>query len=121
MQNPSVSDGLDLFKTTHNRPFSFFSNVFMPRSLVRFGGVQNRCWLTNVFMYGSSTQWIGSLLDFVVSLFWFNPFIYLYRNALIEIHEYQADEAVINRFKDPIGYQEILFSQLAVSRSIRVW
>lgn len=29
-------------------------------------------------------------------LFWFNPGIYLMRNELIDVHEYQADESVIN-------------------------
>ncbi|MEM9337984.1 MAG: peptidoglycan DD-metalloendopeptidase family protein, partial [Bacteroidota bacterium] len=37
------------------------------------------------------------------------------RRALIEIHEYQADEAVLRRYNDPEGYQEILFSQLGTA------
>ncbi|MEQ9467655.1 MAG: peptidoglycan DD-metalloendopeptidase family protein [Ekhidna sp.] len=100
-----------LYKTSHARPFSFFSNVFMPKSLFgaeAFGQIlAHEC--VHVRQFHSVDRLV---LDFVVSLFWFNPFIYLYRNALIEIHEYQADEAVVKRFKDPIGYQEILFSQL---------
>lgn len=100
-----------LFKTSHKRPFSFFSNVFIPTDLFgsdAFGQIlAHEC--VHVRQFHSMDR---LLLDFVGSLFWFNPFIYLYRNALIEIHEYQADEAVVKRFKDPIGYQEILFSQL---------
>lgn len=100
-----------LFKTSHERPFSFFSNVFMPKTL--FGSDAFRQILAHECVHVRQFHSVDRLLlDFVVSLFWFNPFIYLYRNALIEIHEYQADEAVVRRFNDPIGYQEILFSQL---------
>lgn len=100
-----------LFKISQDRPFSFFSNVFMPKSLFGTDAFEqilaHEC--EHVRRYHSIDR---LLMDFVVSLFWFNPFIYLYRNALIEIHEFQADEVVLDRFKDPVGYQEILFSQL---------
>lgn len=100
-----------LFKTSHSRPFSFFSNVFIPESL--FDSDDFDQVLAHECVHVKQRHSLDRLLlDFVVSLFWFNPFMYLYRNALIEIHEYQADEAVVNRFKDPIRYQEILFSQL---------
>lgn len=100
-----------LFKISQDRPFSFFSNVFMPKSL--FGTEAFDQILAHECEHVRQLHSIDRLLmDFVVSLFWFNPFIYLYRNALIEIHEFQADEVVLNRFNDPVGYQEILFSQL---------
>ncbi|MEP1034977.1 peptidoglycan DD-metalloendopeptidase family protein [Ekhidna sp.] len=100
-----------LFKISQDRPFSFFSNVFMPKSL--FGTEAFEQILAHECEHVRQLHSIDRLLtDFIVSLFWFNPFIFLYRNALIEIHEFQADEVVLNRFKDPVGYQEILFSQL---------
>ncbi|MEO9483553.1 MAG: peptidoglycan DD-metalloendopeptidase family protein [Ekhidna sp.] len=100
-----------LFKISQDRPFSFFSNIFMPRSLFETEAFEQI--LAHECEHVRQFHSIDRLLtDFVVSLFWFNPFMYLYRNALIEIHEFQADEVVLNRFKDPVGYQEILFSQL---------
>ena len=104
-----------LFKISHDRPFSFFSNVFMPKSI--FGTDAFDQILAHECEHVRQLHSIDRLImDFVVSLFWFNPFIYLYRNALIEIHEFQADEVVLNRFKDPVGYQEILFSQLQTAQ-----
>ncbi len=109
--NPIRKRWFKLYKTTHGRPFSFFSNVFIPGWL--FGSDAFEPILSHECVHVKQLHSLDRLLlDFVVSLFWFNPFIYLYRNALIEIHEYQADAAVIHRFKDPVGYQEILFSQL---------
>lgn len=104
-----------LFKISQDRPFSFFSNVFMPKTL--FGSESFEQILAHECEHVKQRHSLDRLLvDFVVSLFWFNPFIYLYRNALIEIHEFQADEVVLNRFKDPVGYQEILFSQLQTAQ-----
>ncbi|GAB4237115.1 MAG: hypothetical protein Tsb0034_12070 [Ekhidna sp.] len=112
---PFKREGFTLFKTSQPRPFSFFSNVFIPKSL--FGSKAFDQVLAHECVHVRLVHSMDRLmLDFVVSLFWFNPFIYLYRNALIEIHEYQADEGVIRRFQDPVGYQEVLFSQLQTSR-----
>ena len=108
---PILKKWFTLFKTSQNRSFSFFSNVFIPRWL--FGTDAFDQVLAHECVHVRQLHSVDRLLlDFVVSLFWFNPFIYLYRNALIEIHEYQADEAVVKEFKDPIAYQEILYSQL---------
>ena len=103
-----------LFKISQPRPFSFFSNVFIPEQI--FGTSSFDQILAHECVHVKQRHSYDRLLmDFLVSLFWFNPFIYWYRNALIEIHEFQADAAVIRRFKDPVGYQEILFSQLQVA------
>ncbi len=100
-----------LFKTTHTLPFSFFSNVFIPKK--DFGSAAFDQILTHECVHVRQMHSLDRLLvDFLVSLFWFNPFIYLYRNALIEVHEYEADAAVIRQYGDPIGYQEMLFAQL---------
>ncbi|MEQ9405165.1 MAG: peptidoglycan DD-metalloendopeptidase family protein [Cyclobacteriaceae bacterium] len=100
-----------LFKTSQIHPFSFLTNVFIPGKI--FGTdsfdqiLEHEC--EHVRQYHSIDR---LLVDFMAALFWFNPFMYLYRKALIEIHEYQADAAVLKKFADPIGYQEVLFSQL---------
>ncbi len=100
-----------LFKTNLPQPFSFMKNVFIPKSVFGTNAyapiLAHEC--AHVRYWHSADR---LLVDFLVSLFWFNPFVYLYRNALIEVHEFQADEAVLRQFGDPVGYQEMLFSQL---------
>jgi len=48
------------------------------------------------------------LLQAVKTLQWFNPFVWLLENDLKAIHEYQADEAVINQGIDAKQYQQLL-------------
>ncbi len=100
-----------LFKTTRPSPFSFFSNVFIPKAVFDTPAfeqiLEHEC--VHVRQLHSLDR---LLLDLLVALFWFNPFIYWYRKALIEVHEFQADAQVIKRFNSRIAYQEILFAQL---------
>jgi len=58
------------------------------------------------------------LIEVLVILFWFNPFIYWYRKSIREIHEYLADEAVLDDGFDKINYQQLLFKQASDNRFI---
>jgi len=48
------------------------------------------------------------LLEVVKVLQWFNPFVWFLENDLKTLHEYQADEAVINQGIDAKQYQQLL-------------
>ncbi|MDA3953258.1 MAG: M56 family metallopeptidase [Bacteroidales bacterium] len=58
------------------------------------------------------------LIEVLVILFWFNPFIYWYRKSIREIHEYLADQAVVENGHDHIDYQKLLLSQVTDNRFI---
>ncbi|MDK2978736.1 MAG: hypothetical protein PWP52_1450 [Bacteroidales bacterium] len=58
------------------------------------------------------------IIEVLVILFWFNPFIYGYRKSIREVHEYLADEAVLRNGFDKISYQQLLFKQASGSRFI---
>lgn len=57
-------------------------------------------------------------VEVFVILFWFNPFIYWYRKSIREVHEYLADQAVVENGFDRIDYQQLLFNQVSGSRFI---
>lgn len=42
---------------------------------------------------------------------WFNPFIWLYKRSLKELHEYLADREVLAQGFDPFTYKRVLFEQ----------
>jgi hypothetical protein len=42
---------------------------------------------------------------------WFNPFVWLYRDALRDVHEYLADRDVLARGHDPAIYTRVLLDQ----------
>lgn len=58
------------------------------------------------------------IIEVLVILFWFNPFIYWYRKSIREVHEYLADEAVLRNGFDKMSYQQLLLKQASGSRFI---
>ncbi len=58
------------------------------------------------------------LSEFLVSVSWFNPVVWLYRKAMIVNHEYQADNKVIIQGADNISYQLTILNQYIGSASI---
>jgi TonB family protein len=57
-------------------------------------------------------------IEVLIILFWFNPFIYWYRKSIREVHEYLADQAVVENGFDYLDYQKLLFKQVAGNRFI---
>ncbi len=57
-------------------------------------------------------------IEVLVILFWFNPFIYWYRKSIREVHEYLADEAVVENGFDQLDYQQLLLSQVTDCRLV---
>jgi TonB family protein len=51
-------------------------------------------------------------LKIVSIVFWFNPFIYLYNRSVKAIHEYQADEKMIDAGENPLSYTQLLMNQV---------
>ena len=55
-------------------------------------------------------------VDLALCLWWFNPALWLLRRELQSLHEYQADEAVLNRGIDAKTYQMLLIKRAVGSR-----
>lgn len=103
--------GTLLYETDGLAPFSFFKAVFIPRELKCREGYDQiiEHELAHARHWHSFDR---MLIDLIVALLWFSPFIYGFRNALKAVHEYQADEYVLKVYPDKIAYQEILYLQL---------
>ncbi|MEQ8471261.1 MAG: peptidoglycan DD-metalloendopeptidase family protein [Marinoscillum sp.] len=95
---------IEVFRTPFSQPFSFFKSVFIP------GNIEETTDLDLVMAHELEHVSLGHsydrmFVDFIVVLFWFNPFIYLLRKSLIEVHEYQVDAVVARDAKAKIYYQ----------------
>lgn len=55
------------------------------------------------------------LIELLIVIQWFNPFAYIARRKLIEIHEFIADNGVIRNGADPYSYQNLLLSVVTSS------
>ena len=91
-------------------PFSFFRTIYLPVNL------KDAIHLNEVIRH--EQVHIDSLHSFDIAftqvmqiVCWVNPFIPLLEKSLREIHEFEADKAVICAGTDPVAYTKILFSQ----------
>lgn len=49
-------------------------------------------------------------MELMALIQWFNPFYWMIRRALVEVHEYQADQVAIKSQNDPYAYQDTIVS-----------
>lgn len=62
-------------------------------------------------------HWVDLMFaQMVICLQWFNPAAWLMRDELRNVHEYQADEAVMKSGADIAGYQKMLIKKAVGSR-----
>ena len=60
------------------------------------------------------------ILEMITIFQWFNPFVWMYLRSLKEIHEYQADSAVLTEGQDTGRYQALLVNQLTGAEVFRL-
>ncbi len=51
------------------------------------------------------------LIELMTIIFWFNPFIWFYKQSIKAVHEYLADEGVLKNGHNKIDYQKLLVNQ----------
>lgn len=90
-------------------PFSWGNTIVVNRQL--YGSEQ----FSMVFAHESAhvrlLHWIDlSLAQITLCIQWFNPAAWMLRDCLKEVHEFQADENVLNKGINPRAYQLFLVS-----------
>jgi hypothetical protein len=61
-------------------------------------------------------SWDILLLQVVQAVQWFNPFVWMMGQDLRALHEYEADEAVLNQGIDAMRYQQLLVTKAVGTR-----
>ena len=92
-------------------PFSYFRKIYLPiRNVDKYS-------LSSIIAHEKSHLRQYHYADlFIIEMMtifqWFNPVVWLYEKSLKEIHEYLADEAVLNTGENQGKYQAILVNQV---------
>ena len=104
------SDGIIIIE--HNKdisPFSFLHLCFINPSLLPPTKMEDV--IIHERAHATKMHSVDIILVEFVGVFqWFNPFYWLLRNALVEIHEYQADRTAISLKTDPHAYLDAIVS-----------
>jgi TonB family protein len=106
------SDKLSVIKIEGNiTPFAYFNKIFIPSS------GSDSLTLNTILMHEKSHldqyHFLDILLVQVLTILqWFNPFAWLFEKSLKEVHEYQADQAVLKQGQNQGTYQALLINQV---------
>ncbi|TAL69904.1 MAG: TonB family protein [Bacteroidetes bacterium] len=103
-----------VFTESQYSPFSFFNIIFLGSSFTYNSETKNILAHEKVHIDKHHTFDI-LVAEIMTILQWFNPFIWLIKMSLQEVHEYQADEGVVKLGVDKSDYQKLILSKIAGS------
>lgn len=91
-------------------PFSFFNIIFLANDIKDQKVIKEI--ITHEKVHIQQKHSIDIILLEILSIIqWFNPFMWLYKNSIKNIHEFLADEGVLNEGINKVDYQELLINQ----------
>ena len=116
--NPQKYDGYRIIETTDAIvPFSLFKWIIINPE--KYSTDDMKQIIAHERMHAFQLHSFDLIfIEVLVILFWFNPFIYWYRKSIREVHEYLADEAVVENGFDGLDYQQLLLSQVTDNRLV---
>lgn len=105
----TISNDLQFIQTNHTSTFSFFNWIFISKHIQPTESIIIAHEKAHVKLQHS----IDVLFTEVyIVLFWFNPLVYIYRKSLKSIHEYQADNWVLNGNIKTSNYLQVLLQNI---------
>ncbi|TRX72408.1 TonB family protein [Carboxylicivirga sp. M1479] len=100
-------------------PFSFFNVVFINQS--RYSDKElEQIMIHELTHVRLKHTWDVLFLELLLIIQWFNPFAWLLRNMLKELHEFQADKKVLEKGFSANSYKELLLFQATGARLLPV-
>lgn len=103
--------GLKVVYVPHGfTPFSFFNILFISREISDKTQLEKIVAHERIHIQQKHSADL-ILMEIISILQWFNPFIWLFRNSVKNIHEFQADHGVIETGYDKRDYQKLLLNQ----------
>jgi hypothetical protein len=92
---------------------SFFNYIFLDKEAYERGTIEEEI-LNHELAHVRQKHSIDILvIEALLVLAWFNPFLYLYRKAIRLNHEFLADESVLKTFSNVQSYQLLLLDKAA--------
>jgi hypothetical protein len=106
-----------IYSTSINGSFSFLKWIFIN---TEFRNNDNyREIINHEIVHAAQNHSFDTIaIELLSAVMWFNPFIWLIRRWMQQLHEYLADEGVVNSGTNVLEYQAMLVNQVAGDRLI---
>jgi len=118
IRGEGIIDNTDTFKIVYTKrnisPFSFFNYVFLRETQKESANVESI--LDHEYVHIRQRHTYDNVfIEFVLVFFWFNPIIWLYREAIKDTHEYLADDGAIENGNSLQAYKSFILEQVFIN------
>ena len=106
-----------IYQPLNSASYSFFRWVFVSTEVKDSQEKQNI--INHELVHASQFHSIDVIVvELLTAVMWFNPFIWLMRKWMQQLHEYLADDGVVKSGTNVLEYQALLVNQVAGERLI---
>ena len=99
-------------------PYTFLHYLFVPDAAYQRGEIEGELFTHELAHVRQRHSLDVLLVELLLCFGWFNPLLFWLKRAMQLNHEFLADEAVNNTYRNVSGYQELLFSKLSYSSPV---
>lgn len=93
-------------------PFSFWNTIYLSENYFKDSKIEDSVFLHEEIHVKQKHSLDILFVEVLKAVFWINPFIYLYKKAMVDNHEFIADESVISKNKNIKTYQELILQEI---------
>lgn len=99
-------------------PFSFWNIIYLSENYFKDSKIDDSIFLHEEIHIKQKHSADILFVEIVKAVFWFNPFVYFYKKAIINNHEFIADEAVIKQIQNIKIYQELILQEILKQQNL---
>ncbi|WP_262150350.1 M56 family metallopeptidase [Chryseobacterium foetidum] len=99
-------------------PFSFWNTIYISEKSFTDSGIDERVFMHEEIHIQQKHSLDLVFIELTKAVLWINPFFYFYKNAMINNHEFLADEEVINKKNDIKNYQELILQEVLKQQNL---
>ncbi|VXC47417.1 MULTISPECIES: M56 family metallopeptidase [Chryseobacterium] len=99
-------------------PFSFWSTIYLSETYFKDSKIEDSVFLHEEIHVKQKHSLDILFVEIVKAVLWINPFIWFYKKAMINNHEFIADESVISKNKNIKNYQELILQEILKQQNL---
>lgn len=99
-------------------PFSFWNTIYISEKSFSNSGIDSRVFMHEEIHIQQKHSLDLIFIELTKAVLWINPFFYFYKSAMVNNHEFLADEEVINKNINIKNYQELILQEVLKQQNI---
>ncbi|WP_210148372.1 M56 family metallopeptidase [Chryseobacterium scophthalmum] len=99
-------------------PFSFWSIIYLSETYFKDSKIEDSVFLHEEIHVKQKHSLDILFVEVLKAVFWINPLIWFYKKAMINNHEFIADESVISKNKNIKNYQELILQEILKQQNL---